>query len=187
MNELTIAPPIADLKVINGAIRMSSKEIAELCGKEHRNVARDVRKLISDKVIDQLNFEQISLPDSYGRMQPAFLLDFDATFTLVLGYDAHRRMAVVKRWRELEEEASKPATPQLPDFTNPAEAARAWADEVEAKVKLEEKIQEDAPKVAYANLVEQSEESVSIGEYVKSISDDCQINTYKQINTLLWS
>lgn len=40
-----------------------------------------------------------------------------------------------------------PTAPALPDFTNPAVAARAWADQVEARLMLEAKVTEDAPKV----------------------------------------
>ena len=57
-----------------GGLKMSSREIAELTGKRHDNVMVDIRKLISDKAIDPLNFQEISLPDSYGRPQPAFML-----------------------------------------------------------------------------------------------------------------
>lgn len=39
------------------------------------------------------------------------------------------------RWQELESQASKPP-PALPDFTNPAEAARAWALQYEQTQKL---------------------------------------------------
>lgn len=45
-----------------------------------------------------------------------YLLDFDATMTLITGYDARRRALVIKRWRELEERAAKPADPMaVPD------------------------------------------------------------------------
>ena len=42
-------------------------------------------------------------------------------------------MKVVKRWQELEAAAA----PSLPNFSSPAEAARAWALEYEARVHAE--------------------------------------------------
>jgi len=56
--------------------------------------------------------------------------------------------------KEVKRLAKLVATPQLPDFTNPSIAARAWADEYEAKqiaqkavVALEEKLVEAKPKM----------------------------------------
>lgn len=59
------------------------------------------------------------------------------------------------------------ASPQLPDFKNPAEAARAWASEFEAKTIAETKLIEQAPKVQFAETIEGSEDCVTIGEYAK--------------------
>jgi hypothetical protein len=41
---------------------------------------------------------------------------------------------LVDRWQELEQQVSNPY--QLPDFSNPAAAARAWADAVEQRQQL---------------------------------------------------
>lgn len=82
---------------------MTSQEIADEVEKEHKHVMRDIRSLISDNSIDQSNFGPISLPDSYGRPQPAFRLDFFAAMLLVSGYDTDRRGAILKRWMELED------------------------------------------------------------------------------------
>lgn len=93
---------------------MSSREIAELTGKMHKNVIQDIRTLIEQGAIDRLNFQPISYKDSYGREQPEYLLDFDATMTLVTGYNAVLRAKVIKRWRELEEGTAQPITQTQP-------------------------------------------------------------------------
>ena len=49
---------------------------------------------------------------------------------VVSGYNAELRAKVIDRWQELEAKAAKP---NLPDFTNPAIAARAWAEQYEAR------------------------------------------------------
>ena len=106
--------------------KMSTREIAQFTQKEHKNVFRDVKKLFLDLEIDALNFEHIYL-DSINREQTEYLLDRDTTDCLLTGYSPKARMAVIKRWRELEGQPSNVII--LPNFYDPAEGARAWAAE----------------------------------------------------------
>lgn len=109
------------------ALTMSSREIADLTEKLHANVLRDIRNLLADPGEAELNFES-SYRDTTGRTLPMFNLPKDLTLTLVAGYSAALRHRIITRWMELEEAAKGPA---LPNFGNPAEAARAWALEFE--------------------------------------------------------
>ena len=57
-------------------LMMTSKEIAEITGKEHKNVMRDIRtekeKLELEKINTQLIFELSEYQDSTGRTLPIF-------------------------------------------------------------------------------------------------------------------
>lgn len=81
---------------------MNSREIADLTGKEHKNVMSDIRKMLDDISFASADF-LADLPDGYGRPQPVFMLDKELTMTLVAGYSATLRYKIVKRWSELEE------------------------------------------------------------------------------------
>jgi Rha family phage regulatory protein len=113
-------------------VTMTSREIAELTGKDHGNVMRDIRAMV-DAISTDSNLNPCAKSTTYagrdGRQYPQYELDKDTCLTLLLGYDAVARMKVVKRWQELEAAAA----PALPNFSNPAEAARAWALEYEAR------------------------------------------------------
>ncbi|WMC00288.1 antirepressor [Acinetobacter phage Ab65] len=128
---------------------MSSREISNLTGKRHTDVKRDILVMGEQLEIDVSKFASIYL-DSQNREQREFLLDQDTTLCLVSGYSAKLRMVIIKRWQELENQSLKP---QLPDFTNPVEAARAWADEVEAKLIAQKQLELAAPKVEYFDRV----------------------------------
>ena len=70
------------------------------------------------------------------------------------------------------ESEKKNLVSQLPDFTNPAIAARAWADEVEAKLALEHKIVEkDKVIIAIADLNIKAGD-VSVGDFAKNLAID---------------
>jgi len=81
---------------------MSSLEIAERTGKEHKNVTRDIETMFLELEIDRLKFERI-YKDSLNRDQKCYNLDKDLTLCLISKYDTKTRMAIIKRRREVEE------------------------------------------------------------------------------------
>ncbi|QOQ76463.1 Rha family transcriptional regulator [Pseudomonas poae] len=134
----------------NVARTMSSREIADLTGKRHFHVTSDIEKMLAELKEDATGFRAIYL-DSMNRQQTEYLLDREHTDCLLTGYSAAMRMAVIKRWRELE---GGRVIATLPDFSNPAAAARAWADEVEqkqaaeqARLQLSVEVQAQATKI----------------------------------------
>ncbi|AGL85589.1 Rha family transcriptional regulator [Pseudomonas protegens] len=91
----------------NVARTMSSVEIAELTGKLHKNVLADIRSMLAELEIDSAEFSA-QYKDSTGRFLPCFNLDREMTDTLLTGYSAKMRLAVVRRWRELEAAIAQP-------------------------------------------------------------------------------
>lgn len=82
---------------------MSSREIAELTGKDHGSVIlRDIRKMLKSIEIDDCKFAAM-YKDAYGRDKPEYNLPKDLTLTLVSGYNVQMRYAIIKRWEQLEE------------------------------------------------------------------------------------
>lgn len=85
---------------------MTSVEIAELTGKEHKNICRDLRELEKQGVIALLRFEQTSL-DSQGKKRMTYNLPKRETLILTSGYSAAQRATIIDRWLELEEAIGK--------------------------------------------------------------------------------
>lgn len=108
---------------INSELTMSSREIADLTGKEHKNVKRDIENMLSDLEEDVLTFERIYF-DTMNRRQNEYHLDRRHVDCLLTGYSAVLRMKVIDRWQELES-----ATPKIPQTY--AEALRLAADQAE--------------------------------------------------------
>lgn len=111
---------------------MSSREIAELTGKQHKNVKRDIENMLHDLEEDTLKFEHIYF-DSMNRKQTEYLLDRDHTECLLTGYSAKSRMKVIKRWHELEESNQ----PKLPVTYKEALLALVQAEEEKEQLQLE--------------------------------------------------
>jgi len=119
MNQLTV------LK--DKAVTMSSREIATLVEKLHKNVCADIRKMLEDLGEDVLGFQRIYL-DSMNREQSEFLLNRELTDVLLVGYSAVLRRTVLARWRELE---AIVATPQFQVPTTLSGALRLAAEQAE--------------------------------------------------------
>ncbi|MGY2187121.1 phage antirepressor KilAC domain-containing protein [Pseudomonas sp. SDO5591_S426] len=138
-------------------VTMSSKEIAKLTSKPVGIVHRDIRTLLDLLAQDDdtiLNHVKQTM-DSRGYTVE-FQLRRREVDILLTGYSLPLRAKFIDRWRELEAEVAKPQVLTLPNFTNPAIAARAWASEFEGRVLAlevvkahEQKIAEDAPKVQF--------------------------------------
>lgn len=118
-----------NLMTPNSNKMMSSKEVAALTGKQHSNVLRDIRNMLDLLDSSELNHEQYqSFSDGRGYTSEV-LLDHDLTMLLLTGYDVRARLKVIQRWKELEQVQQS----AIPNFTDPAEAAIAWANEYKAK------------------------------------------------------
>jgi hypothetical protein len=89
----------------NGVLTMSSVEIAELTGKRHDNVIRDIRKMSSDLGLS-LIFEE--KPSGGGRPMDVANLAKRECLILVSGYSIDLRAKIIDRWLELEAGPHKP-------------------------------------------------------------------------------
>ena len=98
--ETHITPHIGD-----ATLTMSSREIAELTGKRHDHVVRDIRKMLDALKIEQIDdaptFGAIYLDDR-GRQKPCFDLPKRECLILVSGYSTELRAKIIDRWLELE-------------------------------------------------------------------------------------
>lgn len=148
---------------------MSSREIADLCGKEHRNVCRDIDTLNeSYEQMGLLKVEQgyYTLQNTGNQQHRQFLLNKEQTIDLITGYRADIRIRINRRWQELEQQvsASNPVMPALPNFTNPADAAIAWAEEYKAKEAAQAQVIELQPKADALDTLSHAKGALGIRE-----------------------
>ncbi|HDL8099883.1 TPA: phage antirepressor KilAC domain-containing protein [Yersinia enterocolitica] len=128
--------------VSKSVVTMSSREVAELTGKRHTDVKRDIEVMMAQLNEDVSKFAHTYL-DSMNRTQTEYLLDRDHVECLLAGYSAVIRMKVIRRLRELENKNQIPQT--LP------EALRLAADLAEEKQQLENQLSIAAPKAEFVD------------------------------------
>ncbi|EJV5459989.1 Rha family transcriptional regulator [Salmonella enterica] len=87
-------------------LTMSSRQIAEYTGKEHKHVRRDIKNMLQALGEDESKFGRIYI-DSMNREQVEYDLNEELTITLVTGYNVVMRNTVIKEWQRLKEENEK--------------------------------------------------------------------------------
>ncbi|AIB35896.1 MULTISPECIES: Rha family transcriptional regulator [Pseudomonas] len=121
---------------------MSSREIADLTGKRHDHVMRDIRNMLSELKITDPKFGGTYM-DGSGRSMPCFHLDRELTETLVTGYSIPLRHKVIRRLHELED-AQAVKSVAMPSY---AEALRLYADQIEQTAVLRVENRQQATKI----------------------------------------
>ena len=150
---------------------MSSREIAELTGKRHDNICRDIEILNENYVrLGLLKIEDTPYTHPQnGQTYREYRLTKLQTFDLMTGYNTELRIKVNCRWAELEakEQAHHTQIPQ--SFSEALRLAAEQAEKIEAQQK---QLQLQAPKVLFADAVSASKTSILIGELAKIIKQN---------------
>lgn len=139
--------------ITNRAPTMSSREIADLTGKRHDHVLRDIRKMVEDivadspKMGDPKNQGVTEVTDSRGYTS-MFLLDKRMSLILVSGYSIALRARIIDRWQELEAKVNAPAF-NIP--TTLSGALRLAAEQAEQIERQAAQIEAQKPAVEFVD------------------------------------
>ena len=128
-----------EIKVESNELVVSSREVADNFGKEHGKILRSIGEIIKEsgepKVACQMFYE--STYENRGKQYPMYLMNRDGFSLLVMGFNGKEalqwKLKYIAAFNAMEK--SLRSTPSLPNFANPVEAARAWADAEEGRVK----------------------------------------------------
>ncbi|WP_422461951.1 MULTISPECIES: Rha family transcriptional regulator [unclassified Endozoicomonas] len=104
---------IPDNAVTRTEMVMSSREIAKVLDKEHKNVKRDIEVMLSKLGMGTLKFEHTYVNPQNKQEYTEYQLPRFEFEVLITGYDVKRRAAVINRWYELESGQSKPLAPLI--------------------------------------------------------------------------
>ena len=125
------------IEIVDMKQTMSSLEIAKLTGKPHNDVLTAIRAMEPswEKVCQgkfSLTSRKVSQPNGGEREVPCYELTKTECLYVATKFNDEARAKLVLRWEELErKERANMIT--LPDFTDPAEAAIAWAKQYNDK------------------------------------------------------
>ena len=158
----------------NNVLTMSSLEIAELTGKRHDHVMVDIVKMLKDLEIHAPDFAG-TYKTSRGNEYKCYNLPKDETLCLIAGYNVQVRMRIIKRWQELEQKEST-------HFKMPKTLSEALLLAGQQAALAEERqrlLEQQKPKVEFAETVERSDGTLAIGEFAKLLPKEWKIGRNK--------
>lgn len=177
---------LVEVKIENldGALYVSSRDVAEGLGKRHDNIMRDLDKIVES---DSSNLSSEIIASTYtnsrGKEYREYLLTKDG-FTLymfnVQGYNEFK-IAYINKFNEMEK-ALQEVKPELSEkdqlrlklFSNdPVEVAAAHKTLVELETRpLIETIEEQKPLVDFASRVGDAGNAITIGAFAKALREE---------------
>lgn len=124
---------------------MSSREIAELSGKQHGHVCRDVEAL--NATYEKMGLSKIgegyyTHPNTGSQQHREFLLTKEQCIDLVTGYNAELRIKINRRWAELEGKNRELTKMEILQMALESE---------QQKLVLQQQLEIQAPKVAFVD------------------------------------
>ena len=158
----------------NNVLTMSSIEIAELTGKQHKHVLTDIRNMLNSLNIESAVFTA-DYKDSKGRMYPCYNLPKRETLILVSGYSVAMRARIIDRWQELEQKES--AQFKMPKTLS--EALLLAGQQAALAEERQRLLEQQKPRVEFAETVERSDGTLSIGEFAKLLPKEWKIGRNK--------
>lgn len=103
-----------EFKKENGKVYVSSRDIANVFGKEHSKILRDIRALPQDD-FNQANFGLVEYTDKKGEKRPEYLLTRDGFSMLVMGFTGEKaylwKVSFIEAFNKLEQTVKETVKP----------------------------------------------------------------------------
>lgn len=151
---------------------MTSLEIAEVTGRNHKDVMRSIREMEEAWVkVNGRKFALVEYKDAKGEMRPCYSLNKTECLYIATKFNDEARAKLVLRWEELEtKERNQYQVPQ--SFAEALMLAAKQQEQIEEQqrqleanskeiVELNGAIAEMEPKVTYVDMILASKETVT--------------------------
>ncbi len=149
-----------ELAKLNTVETITSREVAELTGKEHNTVMRDIRVLAEQvKELGEYKFAQSFYVNSQNKKQPQYQLTKKESLLLASGYSALLRAKIIDRWEELENRLKTPTTM--------VEALTLALEQAKKIEQLQAENQVMLPKAQFFDAVADSKDALPMADVAK--------------------
>ncbi len=159
---------LSELGAIGATQTMSSREIAELTGKRHDHVMRDIRTMLAELHGEGgvPSFGDTLANDQNGQKYAIFRLPKRESLILVSGYSVAMRAKIIDRWQELEAQQQVDPLKALSDPTALRGLLLTYSEKV---IGLEQEVAALKPTAAALDRISGAAGSFSVTEAAKDL------------------
>lgn len=160
----------------NGELVVSSRQVAGNFGKLHKDVLESIRGILAAEN-SATKFFRKSMFENRGKQYPEYIMNRDGFSLLVMGFTGKEAMEwkikYINAFNEMEKKLSKPQLTPAEQMAQGLLAAQQLLAEKNKQVEhLEATIEEQKPKVLFADAVSASKTSILIGELAKLLKQN---------------
>ena len=157
----------------NGELVVSSRQVAENFGKEHKHVLESIRTILAAEN-SAIKFFRQSTFENRGKQYPEYWMNRDGFSLLVMGFTGKEAMEwkikYINAFNEMEKKLSKPQLTLTEQMAQGLLAAQQLLSEKNKQIEhLTATIEQQKPKVIFADAVSASKTSILIGDLAKLI------------------
>jgi anti-repressor protein len=157
----------------------TSRLIAEKFNKRHSDVLKAIDNMECSDSFRERNFaliENENITNSSAIIDKYWFITENGFSFLAMGFTGKKaakfKEEFIEAFDAMRQQLKYPEKIELPDFNNPAIAARAWADQYEQKQLLQVKVKLLEPKAAVFEQISESVNLISIGDAAKVLNLD---------------
>ncbi|MDR1461465.1 MAG: phage regulatory protein/antirepressor Ant [Campylobacteraceae bacterium] len=158
----------------NGQVFTTSLEVAKVFEKNHKEVIRDIRNLMSkdERKIAPMFIER-EYKDTYSRSQPFYEMTRDGFTLLAMGFTGDKalewKLAYINGFNKMEQALKQPSLFEIPQtFSDALLLAANQAKQIEKQTKV---LEYQKPRVEFADRLLKSEGTLSLRDYAKLLCD----------------
>ena len=145
---------------------MTSLEIAEVTGKQHKDVMRAIRNMEPAWMkVNGRNFSLVDYKDKKGELRPCYSLTKTECLYVATKFNDEARAKLVLRWKQLEEERQKEVRP-MTDLDIMCRALLVMKRRIRQKEQLIANLQ---PKADYCDKVLDSVDCLTMTQVAKGL------------------
>lgn len=166
MNELKLKDNLTSLELVEQINIFREKE-----GKENVLLHKNLMAIIRDEFkeeINELKIQPVEYKDKKGELRPMFVLTLNQAKQLLARESRFVRKAVIEYIDKLEQALKNKY--QVP--SNFKEALLLAVQQQEEIEKLEQKIEQDRPRVAFAETIEKASDCILVREFAKLLANE---------------
>lgn len=172
MNEVTRVVELVKYNENSNQIVVSSKDVATSFEKRHDHVMRDINEFKHLPNFGEM-FQESSYEDSYSREQRCYLMNRDGFSLLAMGFTGQKalewKLKYIEAFNALEKEFNSPEK----IMARALMIAQKEISTLNVQVgQLEAKVEEQKPKVIFADAVSASHTTILIGELAKLLKQN---------------